>query len=291
MLRLEHITYRYSAGTPFEVKALDDVTLDIRRGRITGLIGHTGSGKSTLVQLLNGLTRPEAGRVLLDGQDIWQDPKQIGKVRFRVGLVMQYPEYQLFEETVRADIAVGPRNMQLSGEEIAERVDEAAAFAGVDPSLLDKSPFDLSGGQKRRVAIAGIMAMRPEVLVLDEPAAGLDPQGRRDIFGGIRAYNRKTGSTVVIVSHSMEDMAQYCDDVAVMAHARLLMTGTRDEVFARADELEAVGLDIPVITKLSALLRQGGMPLDPGLYTLEAAEAALAQVFGLPADREGGRKR
>ena len=291
MLRLEHITYRYSAGTPFEVKALDDVTLDIRRGRITGLIGHTGSGKSTLVQLLNGLTRPEAGRVLLDGQDIWQDPKQIGKVRFRVGLVMQYPEYQLFEETVRADIAFGPRIMQLSGEEIAERVDEAAAFAGVDPSLMDKSPFDLSGGQKRRVAIAGIMAMRPEVLVLDEPAAGLDPQGRRDIFGGIRAYNRETGSTVVIVSHSMEDMAQYCDDVAVMAHARLLMTGTRDEVFARADELEAVGLDIPVITKLSALLRQGGMPLDPGLYTLEAAEAALAQVFGLPADREGGRKR
>ena len=291
MLRLEHITYRYSAGTPFEVKALDDVTLDIRRGRITGLIGHTGSGKSTLVQLLNGLTRPEAGRVLLDGQDIWQDPKQIGKVRFRVGLVMQYPEYQLFEETVRADIAFGPRNMQLSGEEIAERVDEAAAFAGVDPSLMDKSPFDLSGGQKRRVAIAGIMAMRPEVLVLDEPAAGLDPQGRRDIFGGIRAYNRKTGSTVVIVSHSMEDMAQYCDDVAVMAHARLLMTGTRDEVFARADELEAVGLDIPVITKLSSLLRQGGMPLDPGLYTLAAAEAALAQVFGLPADREGGRKR
>ena len=291
MLRLEHITYRYSVGTPFEVKALDDVTLDIHRGRITGLIGHTGSGKSTLVQLLNGLTRPEAGRVLLDGQDIWQDPKQIGKVRFRVGLVMQYPEYQLFEETVRADIAFGPRNMQLSGEEIAERVDEAAAFAGVDPSLMDKSPFDLSGGQKQRVAIAGIMAMRPEVLVLDEPAAGLDPQGRRDIFGGIRAYNRKTGSTVVIVSHSMEDMAQYCDDVAVMAHARLLMTGTRDEVFARADELEAVGLDIPVITKLSALLRQGGMPLDPGLYTLEAAEAALAQVFGLPADREGGRKR
>lgn len=291
MLRLEHITYRYSAGTPFEVKALDDVTLDIRRGRITGLIGHTGSGKSTLVQLLNGLTRPEAGRVLLDGQDIWQDPKQIGKVRFRVGLVMQYPEYQLFEETVRADIAFGPRNMQLSGEEIAERVDEAAAFAGVDPLLMDKSPFDLSGGQKRRVAIAGIMAMRPEVLVLDEPAAGLDPQGRRDIFGGIRAYNRETGSTVVIVSHSMEDMAQYCDDVAVMAHARLLMTGTRDEVFARADELEAVGLDIPVITKLSALLRQGGMPLDPGLYTLEAAEAALAQVFGLPADREGGEKR
>ncbi len=291
MLRLEHITYRYSAGTPFEAKALDDVTLDIRRGRITGLIGHTGSGKSTLVQLLNGLSRPEAGRVLLDGQDIWQEPKQIGKVRFRVGLVMQYPEYQLFEETVRADIAFGPRNMQLSADEIAARVAEAVAFAGVDPSLMDKSPFDLSGGQKRRVAIAGIMAMRPEVLVLDEPAAGLDPQGRRDIFGGIRAYNRQTGSTVLIVSHSMEDMAQYCDDVAVMAHAHLLMAGTRDEVFARADELEAVGLDIPVITRLSVLLRQGGMPLDPGLYTLEAAEAALAQVFGLPSDREGGNRR
>ena len=291
VLTCEKLNYRYSVGTPFETAALQDVSFSVEEGEIVGIIGHTGSGKSTLVQLLNGLTRPEAGRVLLDGQDIWQDPKQIGKVRFRVGLVMQYPEYQLFEETVRADIAFGPRNMQLSGEEIAERVDEAAAFAGVDPSLMDKSPFDLSGGQKRRVAIAGIMAMRPEVLVLDEPAAGLDPQGRRDIFGGIRAYNRETGSTVVIVSHSMEDMAQYCDDVAVMAHARLLMTGTRDEVFARADELEAVGLDIPVITKLSALLRQGGMPLDPGLYTLEAAEAALAQVFGLPADREGGRKR
>lgn len=287
MLRLEHITYRYSAGTPFEKKALDDVSLDIRRGCITGLIGHTGSGKSTLVQLLNGLTRPEAGRVLLDGRDIWEDPKAIGKVRFRVGLVMQYPEYQLFEETVRADIAFGPRNMKLPPEEIEARVREAAAFAGVDPALLDRSPFDLSGGQKRRVAIAGIMAMRPEVLVLDEPAAGLDPQGRRDIFDGIRAYNQRTGSTVLIVSHSMEDMAQYCDDVAVMSQARLLMVGTRDQVFARADELEAVGLDIPVITRLALLLRQGGMPLDPGLYTLEAAEAALADAFGLPSEKGG----
>jgi energy-coupling factor transport system ATP-binding protein len=291
MLRLEHVTYRYSAGTPYESRALDDVTLDIRRGRITGLIGHTGSGKSTLVQLLNGLTRPEAGRILLDGRDIWAEPKQIGKVRFRVGLVMQYPEYQLFEETVRADIAFGPRNMKLSREDIAVRVDEAAAFAGVDPSWMDKSPFDLSGGQKRRVAIAGIMAMRPEVLVLDEPAAGLDPQGRLDIFNGIRGYNRETGSTVLIVSHSMEDMAQYCDDVAVMAHARLLMAGTRDEVFSRADELEEVGLDIPVITRLTALLRQGGMPLPAGLYTPEAAEAALSRIFGLPADGEGRETR
>lgn len=291
ILELSDVCYTYDPGTPMAHEALSHIDLKIEKGSITGLIGHTGCGKSTLLRMLNGLSKPDSGKILLDGHDIWEDPKKIAAVRFRVGLVMQYPEYQLFEETVRADIAFGPHNMQLSGEEIAERVDEAAAFAGVDPSLMDKSPFDLSGGQKRRVAIAGIMAMRPEVLVLDEPAAGLDPQGRRDIFGGIRAYNRKTGSTVVIVSHSMEDMAQYCDDVAVMAHARLLMTGTRDEVFARADELEAVGLDIPVITKLSALLRQGGMPLDPGLYTLEAAEAALAQVFGLPADREGGRKR
>lgn len=287
MLRLEHITYRYSAGTPFEKKALDDVSLDIRRGRITGLIGHTGSGKSTLVQMLNGLTRPEEGRVLLDGQDIWAAPREIGRVRFRVGLVMQYPEYQLFEETVRADIAFGPRNMKLPPEEIEARVSEAAAFAGVDPALLEQSPFDLSGGQKRRVAIAGIMAMRPEVLVLDEPAAGLDPQGRRDIFGGIRAYNQKTGATVLIVSHSMEDMAQYCDDVAVMSGGCLLMVGTRDEVFSRADELEAVGLDIPVVTRLAVLLRQGGMPLDPGLYTLEATEAALARAFDLPCERGG----
>lgn len=281
-LRLEHITYRYSAGTPFEKRALDDVSLDIRRGRVTGLIGHTGSGKSTLVQLLNGLSKPETGRVLLDGEDIWREPKQIGKIRFRVGLVMQYPEYQLFEETVRADIAFGPKNMKLSDEEIKARVSEAAAFAGVAEELLDKSPFDLSGGQKRRVAIAGVMAMRPEVLVLDEPAAGLDPQGRHAIFTGIRDYNRLTGSTVLIVSHSMEDMAQYCDDVVVMSHAKILMAGTRDQVFARAEELEAVGLDIPLITRMTLLLIRGGMPLPSGIYTLEAAEEALSAAFGLP---------
>ena len=281
-LRLEHITYRYSIGTPFEKRALDDVSLDIRRGRVTGLIGHTGSGKSTLVQLLNGLSKPETGRVLLDGEDIWREPKEIGKIRFRVGLVMQYPEYQLFEETVRADIAFGPKNMKLSDEEIKTRVSEAAAFAGVAEELLDKSPFDLSGGQKRRVAIAGVMAMRPEVLVLDEPAAGLDPQGRHAIFTGIREYNRLTGSTVLIVSHSMEDMAQYCDDVVVMSHAKILMAGTRDQVFARAEELEAVGLDIPLITRMTLLLIRGGMPLPSGIYTLEAAEEALSSAFGLP---------
>ena len=288
-LRLENITYVYGKGSPFEVRALDGVSLDIHAGKLTGIIGHTGSGKSTLIQLLNGLTRAEQGRVLLDGEDIWAHPKEIGKIRYRVGLVMQYPEYQLFEETVAADIAYGPRNMKLSEEEIRARVEESAAFAGVDPALMDKSPFDLSGGQKRRVAIAGIMAMRPEVLVLDEPAAGLDPQGRHTIFRGIREYNRRTGCTVIIVSHSMEDMAQYCDDVVVMAHAKALMAGSRDEVFARADELEAVGLDIPQITKLCLLLREGGMPMPAGLYTVDSAEDALMKLFS-EARGKGGKR-
>ncbi len=286
IIRLSRISYRYSAGTPFEVSALDDVSLDIRRGTLTGIIGHTGSGKSTLVQLLNGLAKPERGQVFLDGIDIWEKPKEIGRVRFRVGLVMQYPEYQLFEETVAADIAFGPRNMGLSEEEIRARTEEAIAFVGLSQDLLDKSPFDLSGGQKRRVAIAGIMAMRPEVLVLDEPAAGLDPQGRHSIFTGIREYNRRTGCTVIIVSHSMEDMAQYCDDVVVMAHAKILMAGSRDEVFSRADELEAVGLDIPQITRLCILLARAGMPVPTGLYTTEAAEDALMSLFS---DAQKGR--
>ena len=290
-IRLENISYYYGKGTPFEVKALDSVSLDIHAGKLTGIIGHTGSGKSTLVQLLNGLSRAGEGRVLLDGTDIWDKPKDIGRIRYRVGLVMQYPEYQLFEETVFADIAFGPRNMGLSEEEIRERVVEAAAFAGVPADLMDKSPFDLSGGQKRRVAIAGIMAMRPEVLVLDEPAAGLDPQGRHTIFQGIRDYNRKTGCTVLIVSHSMEDMAQYCDDVVVMAHSRVLMAGDRDHIFARADELETVGLDIPQITKLCLLLREGGMPMPAGLYTVEAAEDSLMKLFSeAKKNRRGGER-
>ena len=290
-IRLENITYYYGKGTPFEVKALDSVSLDIHGGKLTGIIGHTGSGKSTLVQLLNGLSRAGEGRVLLDGEDIWAKPKDIGKIRYRVGLVMQYPEYQLFEETVFADIAYGPRNMKLSEEEVKERVYKAAAFAGVSPDLMEKSPFDLSGGQKRRVAIAGIMAMEPEVLVLDEPAAGLDPQGRHTIFQGIREYNRNTGCTVLIVSHSMEDMAQYCDDVVVMAHAKVLMAGDRDHVFDRADELEAVGLDIPQVTKLCQLLRRGGMPIPAGLYTVGAAEDALVQLFSeAKKEKKGGNR-
>lgn len=279
-LTLEHISYLYSAGTPFEMKALDDVSLTIRGGTVTGLIGHTGSGKSTLVQLLNGLNRPTEGRVLIDGEDIWARPKEIAKLRYRVGLVMQYPEYQLFEETVRADIAYGPKNMGLPESEIAERVTEAADFAGIPRSMLDKSPFDLSGGQKRRAAIAGIMAMRPEVLVLDEPAAGLDPQGRDEILGGIRAYREKSDSTVVIVSHSMEDMARWCDEIIVMAHARLLMQGTCDEVFSHPEELAAVGLDVPQITHLAQLLRSRGMPMPESVYTVDQAVAALKKLMG-----------
>lgn len=290
-LRLENINFYYGKGTPFEVKALDNVSLDIHGGKLTGIIGHTGSGKSTLVQLLNGLTRPGSGRVLLDGEDIWANPKEIGKIRYRVGLVMQYPEYQLFEETVYADIAYGPRNMGLSEEEIKERVYKAAAFAGVNTDRMEKSPFDLSGGQKRRVAIAGIMAMEPEVLVLDEPAAGLDPQGRHTIFQGLREYNRNTGCTVIIVSHSMEDMAQYCDDVVVMAHANVLMAGDRDHIFARADELEAVGLDIPQVTRLCQLLRRGGMPMPAGLYTVGAAQDALMSIFSEAMEKKKGGMR
>ena len=286
-IRLENISYVYGAGTPFEKHALDDITLDIRENAVTGLIGHTGSGKSTLVQLLNGLNRPTSGRVLLDGADIWQKPKEIKQVRFRVGLVMQYPEYQLFEETVRADIAFGPKNMGLSQEEIAERVTEAAALTGLDASLLEHSPFDLSGGQKRRVAIAGVIAMRPDVLVLDEPAAGLDPRGRDMILNQICNYQKKTGATVIIVSHSMEDMARYCDDIVVLSHGRCIMQGSAPEVFARSEELSSVGLNIPEISRVCAMLRARGVPVDEGIFTVEQAEASLCRLLGL--DEEEGR--
>lgn len=277
---VENVSYVYSAKTPFEAKALDDVSISIEKNRITGIIGHTGSGKSTLVQMFNGLIRPTKGKILLDGEDIWEKPREIGKVRFRVGLVMQYPEYQLFEETVRADIAFGPRNMGLSEDEIAERVLESISFVGLDPSLLDKSPFDLSGGQKRRVAIAGVMAMRPEVLVLDEPAAGLDPLGRNSIFGGIKKYADSTGASVVIVSHSMEDMARYCDDVIVMSGSRVAMCGDRNEIFSRAEELEAIGLDVPEITKLMMMLKERGFDVPCGIYTVEDAERYLLGIYG-----------
>lgn len=309
-LRLEKVTYRYDVGTAFEQTALDDVTLSIEEGKITGIIGHTGSGKSTMMKLLNGLDHPAEGKVYLDGVDLNAEKKDLlsfgalfekyqnlpksarkkailreyaefkKNLCFRVGLVMQYPEYQLFEETVAKDIAFGPKNMGLSDEEIEKRVKEAALLTGVTEDLFEKSPFDLSGGQKRRVALAGVMAMKPEVLVLDEPAAGLDPRGRNHIFASILDYRNKTGSTVVIVSHSMEDMAKYCDRVVVMNHARVAMEGDRKEVFAHVKELSGMGLDIPEITRLAELLRERGIPLTDAIYTVEEATSALLSVFG-----------
>ena len=278
-INLEHVSYVYSKGTPYEVTALDDVSVEIEEGSITGIIGHTGSGKSTFVQLLNGLEKPGEGRVLLDGKDIWENPKEIGKIRFRVGLVMQYPEYQLFEETIRADIAFGPKNMGLDQKEIEERVGMAANFVGLDRELLDKSPFDLSGGQKRRAAIAGIIAMKPEVLVLDEPAAGLDPLGRDAIFQSLVNYRNQTGATVVIVSHSMEDMARFCEQIIVMSHAKMVMKGTRGEVFSKADLLEKNGLDVPQITGLMKLLGSRGIGVSDGIYTVEDAVTELSRIL------------
>ena len=276
---LEHIEYAHGKDTPYEIQALSDVTMKIPSGNITGIIGHTGSGKSTLIQMFNGLLKPHHGRVLLDGTDIWERPKEIRKVRFRVGMVMQYPEYQLFEETVEKDIAYGPRNMKLSEEEIRERVYEAAAFVGVDPTWMDKSPFDLSGGQKRRVAIAGIVAMRPDVLVLDEPAAGLDPRGREAIFSNIVEYQRKSGTTVVIVSHSMEDMARLCDFLLVMDHGRVAMQGTPDEIFSDAERLSQIGLDIPQITKLLLLLKARGLDVNTCHYTVDGAYGEVLKLL------------
>lgn len=285
-LTLENISYVYGEGTPFETHALCDVSFGVRENSVTGLIGHTGSGKSTLVQLFNGLAKPTAGRILLDGTDIWEKPKEIKKIRFRVGLVMQYPEYQLFEETVRADIAFGPKNMGLSEAEVAERVHEAAELVGLDGALLDHSPFELSGGEKRRVAIAGVIAMRPEVLVLDEPAAGLDPRGRDNVLRQVCEYRKKSGATVVIVSHSMEDMARYCDRLVVMNDAEILLDGTQSDVFGNAEALQRIGLGVPDITEICAALRAGGMPLPEDIYTVEAATAALLPLLGGDADAE-----
>ena len=279
-IRLENVSYIYSPDTPFRKVALDDVSLTIHGGVITGLMGHTGSGKSTLVQLLNGLNKPTSGKVFVGGDEIWADPKKVSSFAFRVGLVFQYPEYQLFEETVRKDIAFGPGNMGLDEQEIARRVADSARFCGIADELLDKSPFDLSGGQKRRVAIAGVMAMEPEVLVLDEPAAGLDPRGREEILGGIRSYQRRRGSSVVIVSHSMEDMARYSDEIVVMDHAKVKMRGTTSEIFERADELVSVGLDVPQITEVMNLLRSRGLPVRNGIYTVDDARDEILRLLG-----------
>ncbi|MBO5196777.1 MAG: energy-coupling factor transporter ATPase [Clostridia bacterium] len=274
-IQIKDLTYVYGKGTPYEMKALDNVNITFRDNMITGLIGHTGSGKSTLVHMLNGLLRPDSGQVILGGSDIWAEPKKISSVRFRVGLVMQYPEYQLFDETVKRDIAFGPKNMGMKPDEIEKAVADAVKFAGLRPELLEKSPFDLSGGQKRRAALAGVMAMKPEVLVLDEPAAGLDPGARREILSRIRDYQRESGTSVIIVSHSMEDMAMYCDRVVVMNHGTPVMEGTPAEVFSRADELFEVGLDVPEVTKVARELRACGVDIGLDIYTVKFAANRL----------------
>ena len=279
-IELHNVSFTYAGGTSYEMKALDGVTLAFEEGAVTGLIGHTGSGKSTLVQLLNGLLKPQSGEVVLDGENIWSKPKEMRKVRFKVGLVMQYPEHQLFDETVRSDIAYGPRNMGLSKDEVDKAVMDAVRFVGLDEELLDKSPFDLSGGQKRRAALCGVIAMRPGVLILDEPAAGLDPGGRREILGRIRDFSRQSGTTVIIVSHSMEDMAIYCDRVAVMAHGKLAFEGTSAEVFCRADELIALGLDVPEINRVAASLAERGVDIGQDVYTVKYAFKKLMEKAG-----------
>ena len=281
-ITLENISYIYSPGTPFEMRALDGVNLNIRENAVTGLIGHTGSGKSTLVQLLNGLSRPTEGRVLLDGVDIWEKPKQIRQIRFRVGLVMQYPEYQLFEETVRADIAFGPKNMGKTGEELDRCVREAARLAGVRDEHLEKSPFELSGGQKRRVALAGVLAMEPDVLVLDEPTAGLDPAGRENLVANIRDYHRNKKKTIILVSHSMDEIAQNVDRILVLKSSKVLMSGAPAEVFARGEELLAAGLDVPQVTRVAMALKARGLDIDPAVYTVQALERQLLNL------RKGG---
>ena len=280
ILQIEHLTHTYSAGTPFQRSAVEDMSLSVMDGEFLGIIGHTGSGKSTLIQHLNGLLKPTSGRILLQGRDIWADPKKIRDVRFQVGLVFQYPEYQLFEETVYKDIAFGPRNMGLDEADIDRRVRSAAAFVGLTEAMLDKSPFELSGGQKRRVAIAGVIAMEPKVLVLDEPTAGLDPRGRDDILARIQDYHRAKNASVVLVSHSMEEIARNVDRIVVLSDSHVFMEGTPRQVFTRADELEQVGLDIPQVTKVALTLRRRGLPVDTAVYTVEALRDALLRLKG-----------
>ena len=276
-LEVKNLNHVYSMGTPFEHKALDDVSLSVERGEFIGVIGHTGSGKSTLMQHLNGLLKPASGQILLDGVDIWSDKKATRQARFRVGLVFQYPEYQLFEETVYKDIAFGPKNMKLSPEEVDRRVREAAGFVGITEEQLEVSPFDLSGGQKRRVAIAGVIAMEPEILILDEPTAGLDPVGREGILANIEAYRQAKNATIMMVSHSMNDVARLSDRLLVLSGAHIAMDGTPGEVFRRADELEEIGLDIPQITRIFVRLRSLGLPVEP-MYTMDQAVAALKKL-------------
>lgn len=279
-VKADHVSYVYSPKTPFEKTAVDDFSLEIEEGDFVGVIGHTGSGKSTFIQHLNGLLRPTSGTISIFGRDIWADPKKIREFRFLVGLVFQYPEYQLFEETVEKDIAFGPTNMGLSPAEVKDCVYEAAGFVGLDPDVMQKSPFELSGGQKRRVAIAGVLAMRPKVLILDEPTAGLDPKGREQIFTQIKEYHQKTGSTVLLVSHSMEDVARHAKKVLVVNDSKLFAYGTVEEVFSRTDELVKMGLAAPQVTKIFMELRSRGFDVSTQVYTVDAARRELLRALG-----------
>ena len=281
LIEMKHLTKVFRSGRlgSRAHTAVDDVSLTLDSGQIIGVIGHTGSGKSTLIQHLNGLLKPASGRILLDGQDIWADKAKLRQVRFQVGLVFQYPEYQLFEETVYRDIAFGPTNMGLSQEEIDRRVRRAAEFAGLSPELLEKSPFELSGGQKRRAAIAGVIAMEPSVLILDEPAAGLDPRGRNRILGQIQAYHKETGNTVLLVSHSMEDVANYADKVLVMNDAKVFAYDTVENVFARSEELKAIRLAVPQVTNVFHRLREEGLAVPENVYTVGYARRKLLAIL------------
>lgn len=282
ILQVQHLTHTYSVGTPFQRSAVEDMSFDVYEGEFLGVIGHTGSGKSTLIQHLNGLLKPTEGQILLGGRDIWAEPKKIRQVRFRVGLVFQYPEYQLFEETVYKDIAFGPSNQGKTGDELDHCVREAARLVGIRDDQMDKSPFELSGGQKRRVALAGVLAMEPEVLILDEPTAGLDPAGRENLMANIRDYHRNKGSTVVLVSHSMDEIARNVDRILVLKNAHILMEGTPQQVFARGEELLSAGLDVPQVTRVAMALRARGLNVDPAVYTVEALERELQAL------RKGG---
>ena len=283
VLELKNLSYVYGTGTPFEKTAVNNLSLSIEKGEFIGIMGHTRSGKSTLVQMLNGLMKPTSGQVLLDGEDIWANPKDIRKIRFKVGMVFQYPEYQLFEETVAKDIAFGPTNMGKSGAELEKAVNDAARFTGLKDELLEKSPFDLSGGEKRRAAIAGVIAMNPEVLVLDEPTAGLDPMGRDVLLSQIVQYHKERKNTVILVSHSMEDIARVADKIIVMNKSNLVMFDKTKEVFSKGRELEKIGLRVPQITKIMLELREKGFNVPEGILTVDEAMDCISSLL----DKEG----
>ncbi|MBR1483211.1 MAG: energy-coupling factor transporter ATPase [Ruminococcus sp.] len=279
VLEVKNLSFVYGKGTPFEKKAVDNLSLSVEKGEFIGVIGHTGSGKSTLVQMLNGLIKPSEGQVLLDGRDIWSEPKKIRQVRFRVGMVFQYPEYQLFEDTVYKDIAFGAANKGLTGAALDAAVRGAARFTGLRDDLLEKSPFDLSGGEKRRAAIAGVMAMEPEVLILDEPTAGLDPMGREILLSQIVNYHKERGNTILLVSHSMEDIARVADRILVMNHARLHAFDTTERVFAQGASLDAIGLRVPQVTRIMQLLRQRGVDVPESILTVDEALSVLSALL------------